>query len=92
MHNDVRVCFDDIDNSIKKIESLMTGLNDEMSNLINNVSEDTDAWETKYQKIFDRHLSSETKTFIKSVIDNCEKYNKYVKSSLNLSTGEEASI
>lgn len=82
MHNDVKVCFDEIDTSIKKIEGLLDGLNNEITSTINNVAGDIDAWETKYQKIFDKHLDSETKKFIDGVIANCEKYNKYIKKSM----------
>ena len=82
MNNDVKVCFDEIDASVKKIESLLSSLNDEITKTINDISGDTDAWSTKYQKIFDKHITTETKGFINKVIDNCEKYNKYIKKSM----------
>lgn len=82
MNDTVKVEFNEIDTSIKKIEGLLESLATEIDSAVKNVTGDTNAWDTKYQKVFDKHLNSETAVFIKKVINNCGKYNSYLKKTM----------
>ena len=82
MYNDTKVCISDIDNTVKKIEDLLVTLETEIYKTVQNLANDTEAWESKYQKVFDKHLTDETKKFILDVKKNCEKYNTYLKKTM----------
>ena len=53
MNDTVKVEFNEIDTSIKKIEGLLESLATEIDSAVKNVTGDTNAWDTKYQKVFD---------------------------------------
>ena len=53
MYNDTKVCISDIDNTVKKIEDLLVTLETEIYKTVQNLANDTEAWESKYQKVFE---------------------------------------
>lgn len=83
MNKEVKIEFDEILSILKKIEANMDNLKTEMNNTIADITHDTEAWEARYQKIFDRHLEVETQKTINTIIKNCTRFNTYLRKTID---------
>lgn len=61
-------------NTLLTNESLEPYIDQLFSEIIGN----TDAWESKFQKAFDKHVQSETVIYLKKVFSDLKKYSSYL--------------
>lgn len=73
----VKVNYVELENTIKEIENLLSGLEDYSSTCFESVLS-TDAWSSKYQQIFNKHIESETLVRLRKIINDCRTYNNYL--------------
>ena len=79
----VKINYIEIEKTVNEVNNSLDYLEKFINDTISTVCGKTDAWESKYQKAFDKHFQTETVRYIKTIIKNCRAYNNYLQKTVN---------
>lgn len=81
--NNVKINYIEITKKISEINESIEYLEHFIATVSSLIVGQTNAWDAKYQKAFDKHFQTQTIGYIKTVLRNCKTYNNYLEKTLN---------
>lgn len=77
-----KIKYQDVSDACQDIATLIQRVQENIP-LIQNLTGNTTAWSSKYQRAFDRHINGETIVYLKKVVNGLKGYNeklsRYIK-------------
>lgn len=72
------VKYDELEELTKKIEKSIEEYNKSITRFKDMATNNSDIWESKYQKTFEKYINNELYPYLKKIADKCERTNKFI--------------
>lgn len=73
----IKVNYSDLEKTISEIEGSLQSLEEYISDCFDPIL-NTDAWSSRYQRAFNKHIEEVTLVYLRKIIADCRSYNTYL--------------
>ena len=78
----VKVSYNELENIVSILKLLNEDLESYIDPQLNKIVNDTEAWDSKFQRAFDKHITEITSIQIKKILQDTNKYTNYLEKTI----------
>lgn len=72
------VKYDELESLLKELEKDLEVYNKNITKLKDMATNNSDIWESKYQRVFEKYINNDLYPYLKKIYSKCLQTNKYV--------------